>query len=542
MMGAHGENLTPPGQKARALIALVATAERAQRSRAWLCSRLWSDRSPAQAFASLRQTLTEIRKSLGPYAEHVFRTDSSVVALDMSAIWLDLRDGGQGPEQSRGEFLEGIDVRDGEFEDWLSVERSRWETSRTAASGASPDTANSEFPQARPMPLLTASVDLLDTVVASADMRAQHAGDILRSMLIQHLADHAHLTIRDRQAAWTDWMPPRSPLAVQIQVAGDGSPFLATLRILNIYSSSVEFQAEAPMPYGHMASNANADLISKIHLLSEMLHRAMQRLAERMDWDGREAARLLTFVALDDMFSISPERLGRAEAALVQAGAAEASGQNLAWRAYLSTFKLGQKMPRFSEANVAESEALARRALELDGHNPLTLALCAHVFSFVLKDHDHATDLYVKSLRLNPNRALTWDLFSVLHSYVGQPETGLKCAKWAREIGAYSPYSYFYDTSCCMNAALAGHHDEAVAFGIKALNSRPNFSPALRYLVASAGHLRQPDKAAFWAERLLRLEPGFTAEQFLGGQHLRLDRNQTDMLRQGFDMAGVPAR
>lgn len=133
--GPRGENLTPRGQKARALLALVALAKRGQRSRLWLCSKLWSDRATEQAYASLRQCLTEIRRALGIYCADAFITDQFNVSLNLGKISVDAvdlrlalveKDGPERAEIPEDEFLEGLNVGDEEFEEWLAIERSRW--------------------------------------------------------------------------------------------------------------------------------------------------------------------------------------------------------------------------------------------------------------------------------------------------------------------------------------------------------------------------------------------------------------------------------
>src|SRR5215475_7457303 len=65
LLAHDGEDLTPLGRKARALLAILALTPTRRRSRPALQDKLWSDRGPEQGAASLRQTLTEIRKALG---------------------------------------------------------------------------------------------------------------------------------------------------------------------------------------------------------------------------------------------------------------------------------------------------------------------------------------------------------------------------------------------------------------------------------------------------------------------------------------------
>lgn len=136
LIGPDGKNITPTGQKAQALLALVATSEHGVRSRVWLCDKLWSDRESEQAFANLRQALRHIRKCLGPYAD-VIEADRSSIRIRLDLIELDtlaLTEGRSSQMEGSAllrdsidaDFLEGIDIRDPEFEEWLTTERSYW--------------------------------------------------------------------------------------------------------------------------------------------------------------------------------------------------------------------------------------------------------------------------------------------------------------------------------------------------------------------------------------------------------------------------------
>ncbi|MEL7082843.1 MAG: hypothetical protein AAGK82_15755, partial [Pseudomonadota bacterium] len=80
-----GANMTPRSTKARGMIALLASSATHTRSRTWLQSKLWSDRGREQAAASLRQVLTETRKTLGAHA-YCLRTDRVDVSLVNVAV------------------------------------------------------------------------------------------------------------------------------------------------------------------------------------------------------------------------------------------------------------------------------------------------------------------------------------------------------------------------------------------------------------------------------------------------------------------------
>src|SRR5262245_5789161 len=123
---------TPAGRKVRALLACLALSPGISWPREKLMALLWSDRAEEQARASLRQALTELRHALGEPSP--LRTEQDTVSLGSSGIDVDaiqfpqLITAGKLAEAAalyRGPLLDGHGVRDGAFEDWLRVERTR---------------------------------------------------------------------------------------------------------------------------------------------------------------------------------------------------------------------------------------------------------------------------------------------------------------------------------------------------------------------------------------------------------------------------------
>jgi hypothetical protein len=120
LQDADGRELTPRGKKAQGILALLATSPRLRRTRSWLQDKLWSDRAPEQGAASLRQCLSEIRRSLGEHVE-CLQADRGWVGLDPDRIEVCLDEPGPGCGET--EFLEGLDISDREFENWIRDQR-----------------------------------------------------------------------------------------------------------------------------------------------------------------------------------------------------------------------------------------------------------------------------------------------------------------------------------------------------------------------------------------------------------------------------------
>src|SRR3954447_18719149 len=85
-----GQDLTPRGRKARAVLAILALPPPRRRSRPALQDKLWSDRGPEQGAASLRQTLTEIRRAFGDTYRDYLISDMRGVGLAIEHVVVDL--------------------------------------------------------------------------------------------------------------------------------------------------------------------------------------------------------------------------------------------------------------------------------------------------------------------------------------------------------------------------------------------------------------------------------------------------------------------
>jgi TolB-like protein len=141
----NGSDLTPRGAKTQGMLVLLGSAPNLRRSRAFLQDKLWSDRGPEQGSASLRQSLVELRRSLGECRD-CLKTEAKWVALDPGRVRVVMvpEAGDWGPLGDAPEFAEGLDVADPEFEDWIRDQRlafadrlSTWPGPDTSAAGGS---------------------------------------------------------------------------------------------------------------------------------------------------------------------------------------------------------------------------------------------------------------------------------------------------------------------------------------------------------------------------------------------------------------------
>jgi DNA-binding SARP family transcriptional activator len=135
-----GDEAELSARKARALLAYLALRPDVAVPRETLIGLLWGDRGEDQARASLRQTLSAIRKALGNEAAASLIASNESVTLTATGVWVDMEALEQGGDASavdelaaaanlyRGELLEGLSFNEPTFDHWLSAERERART------------------------------------------------------------------------------------------------------------------------------------------------------------------------------------------------------------------------------------------------------------------------------------------------------------------------------------------------------------------------------------------------------------------------------
>jgi DNA-binding SARP family transcriptional activator/predicted ATPase len=132
-----GTALDLPTRKSKAFLAYLALSPGMLRSRAHLASTFWDRSAEEQARASLRQTLSSVRRALPKSSRPLIDADTDSVWLDSEAVDVDaLRFEQVTAERStesleraaalyRGELLSGFSLVEEPFEQWLAAERRR---------------------------------------------------------------------------------------------------------------------------------------------------------------------------------------------------------------------------------------------------------------------------------------------------------------------------------------------------------------------------------------------------------------------------------
>jgi DNA-binding SARP family transcriptional activator/tetratricopeptide (TPR) repeat protein len=133
-----GDDILPRGRKARAILACLCLASGERIPRARLAALLWDRVPDEQARKSLRQSLRELTRAMGPLAGELISANRETIRLNTGLCWIDalalLAPHSVAPNSLRselaqlcsGELLEELEGASSSFDHWLLGERTRF--------------------------------------------------------------------------------------------------------------------------------------------------------------------------------------------------------------------------------------------------------------------------------------------------------------------------------------------------------------------------------------------------------------------------------
>lgn len=496
-MDGNGDDLTPRGKKAKAILALLAETESMRRGRRWLEATLWSDRAPSQASGSLRQSLSEIRAAFGDYA-WILGSDRTEIWLEAEAIETDMAPDSPLRESGRG-FLEGFDIRDDAFEQWLTEARSRHD-------------AATQSPRAAQVRKTLSGVVTIRSAVADF-------GPVPENVVGRVLADTVARGIEQNFSAarYISTTRESHDLAPDIEIrcdtANDGGRAVAFIRVEEGASGRVLFSDHLS------AAGGSADLLQ-----SDAIHRIVNaasvqvpaKLMGQIDLTRPEAAAMgYSSLARRQLKQFDAPGLAEANANFQRAYDVDQNGVFLAWRAFVRMAQLVEAVEGDAEGWRDEVDQLASDALNQSGGNSLAVALVALTRFMLDDDLRPAADLASTAMSLNADSLFARQTLALAHSAVGDAEQAYLISSSCRTAAANDELSHLWDLYHSLVCIGAGRLDEARQTSHDSADKSPTFIAPRRQLVALCAHSGDLEGAKSHLTALEELDGGFTMDRYL---------------------------
>ena len=501
----NGQQLEIRGAKQKALLAVLATAANGRHTRAWLQDLLWSRSGAEHGRASLRRCLSDLRSVFDDEFDELFDVTNSDIAIRQDRVRIigDTRD---------GDFLEGLDIQEDGFEDWLRQKRNN-SSGPTAAitrpdhEGIKPRIAILPFLSPASAPDAQYFSDLLALEISRALSRSQFI-DVI-----------SHLSSRSMAGSTIDMEGVQRSLGVDYvlygSLRGDANRFLvdadlfdarrgrllSTIRsedsIASVLSGESGAAYDMANHVGHRILSASAELARTKPLPNVETHALLMSAIALMHRQTRDA-----FETARKQFE---ELIARAPG----------SPEGYAWFAKWRILSVSQGWSADAAEATSAASRLVDKALQIDPRNSFALAIDGMVQADLTHDHATASSRFEAAEALEPSNTLAAILRSRLHSFFGEGESAVHYAERALALSPLDPHSYFYDTLAATAYVTDGKYEKGLNVIERSLDANAHHASALRVKAVALAKMGREAQAADTVKALLALSPGLTVAKYL---------------------------
>ena len=479
-----GRELTPKSSKGQGLLALILTAPDMVRGRSWLQNRLWSDRGQEQSARSLRQEVLQIKKALEPHS-NVVVADRKTIRIESKSIELDETGRNVGAQ-----FLEGIDVKDHEFNSWLKFERNRRKIAIANGVLVSPQTQ---------------SLALIGLSTPSASCK------VLESQVMEH----ARKSLNDLCEVQVFRQLPKSLAAFS---------FMAGFQVFEVPGQNLSVRitlervSDAATVWSETLKGISLDGLFELDIAClQLINRLFEKACDVFMHENSTSRtpNALAALAIFKTFTIESARLSEADCLFAQAFDLDPRGSFLAWRAQIRTIQFVERFSQDLQGLSQEGERLCAEALRLDATNSNVLAATANFRTIVQRNVAAGLELARLAVRANNANPLAWWALSNAVQYTGDERQAYLSAVRASQLTVGTKLEFWTAFQRSLAAMLTGKEDEARAFGEKSSALSPDFKPPLRHLTALYASKGDFDSGSRVLSALTEREADFSVERLI---------------------------
>lgn len=484
-----GKDITPNAAKACGLIAILVDTDGHRRSRRWLESKLWSDRAPQQASGSLRQALTDIRKTFGPY-ESLLMSTRQDIWLDKQKILPDF--GIDGPVETR-ELLEGLDVRDQEFEAWLRDFRQRRQPQ------ALPEQAQS--------PRLSSGIRLYCVASGGKNSIDRIAGQVI--------ADQIGANIEGAASAWRVAEVSNSigDIEISSDIVREAKTCLIHVKVTHHDSGRVLFSGV------RQRRNEFADIMDEDFIAAfahDAATRSLQKIPLAIDLDVPDVVAIgFSNLAIKRIGRFKTNTLEDADDLMTRAYEVSGNGTYLGWRSFISMAKVVDLQAPAETSLLEEADQLCRQALEQAPDSAQNLALIGLTRMMLFDDIEGGVLLAEAALRADPLNMLARQAHAVTRGAFGQPKEAYALSARCQAAVSQDELRHIWDLYHSLVCISSGRFDEALNAAKSASLRCPDFLAPRRQALALAAMAHDFSTARKHRKELERMDPSFTLDRML---------------------------
>jgi len=533
-VGEHAVEISSKKQKA--MIALLFDGMEGRRSRDYLAKTLWGDSTydTERAKGVLRRTLADMRKSLGDAFNIFFETNNQDIRLKLDKV-----------EQltfvGDGLFLEGFELHEAAFKEWLNKKREAQALVSLGPLAARQKNQLKFTPTISVIPLLSLNGGRKGDVIG--DWLAEDISrSLARSSLISVIS---HLSARrlNQRNVTTDEIRESlgSDYAVTGTVREASGQVIAELDFIETASGEILWTRRFASDRDRMfdLNSALTDQITKA-VGETIVNEAIVAVRQTDVVDVPNHRLLLAGIGYMHRNTLSA--FSRARPLLEEAiNRAKGRSELLAWLGKWYILAVTNGWSTNSKRDISLAFDATARALDINPTCPMALTMDGFALNNLRHDLDTAGNRFEAALSVNPNEGLAWLLKGALCAFADKSAEAVKNVGHARHLSPIDPLGYFYD-SLSATAHFANHeNDKALELASRSLSMNNRHASTMRVKLAALSELGRDEAAARVAAEILDHQPNFTVDSYLSthpAAHFEIGKRMAAALAH----AGIPKR
>ncbi len=185
-----------------------------------------------------------------------------------------------------------------------------------------------------------------------------------------------------------------------------------------------------------------------------------------------------------------------------------------AWLANWYSLSMTQGHTQLVDRNVGLAFSHAQRAVDLDPHNALALAINGILHTNLRKDADTARVHFDQAVTANASEPLAWLYKSVLHGFAAEGDAAREASQNALALSPMDPMRHYYESLAATALLGAGDYAGAQVLAIRSMKTNCMHPSTYRALAIAQAMQGQMQEAATPLTGLKRLVPGYTLSAF----------------------------
>lgn len=520
------------GAKHKALFALLATAPFGRRTRAFLQDVLWGAASFDGGRQSLRRALSDIKSSMGDRYSEVIEASNIDIILDLSKVNF------IGP-RTGVEFLEGMDIKEDRFNEWLSSVRTDPREVQSLVGGGSHSLIRSKRPSIAILPPLDGPGDP-DCEVMGDWLAGEISRTLSRSDL---LSVTSHLSTRALTSLYVDTARIKEALKVDYCVSGavrkSAEKIIFDADFIDTTSGELIWSRRFSGKMGDFLSEDAPGVTNIVRTISRSISDAAIGYIRGRALNDIEDHRLL-IAGVGLMHRPRIQDFARARELLQELlrrtpRSAEAHAWLGKWYVLSAFNNWSIDINRDTQLAIDQTA----RALDIDPDCSFALTIDGFAHNNLLRRLDIANSRYSEALRINPNEALSWLLRGMVYAFTDQPEPAIEHVDRARSLSPLDPFGYFFD---CLDASAqlsAGNFEKALELSNASLEKNRTHMSTTRAKITALHHLGRDAEAREEAANLLAKHPEMTVGGYRS-RHPASDFKLGSIVADALRAAGIP--